>query len=437
LAYAHVATATPSGITEGAAYRKLKESIIAGIRAELPVDGVLLALHGAGVADGVDDIEGDLASAVRALIGPNVPMAAVYDLHGNLTEIMRDACDLTLPCKLYPHTDLMARGEEAVTLLLKVINGTLKPVTSTRPIPMLPQIVSTRPGLVPAEVNNLCRTLGEQPGVIDCSWFHGFPFADIASPCPTAICTTDGDAALAARCTDEVAKFIWQNRRNFPQTFMSPEEGVFYALQTNDGPVIINENADNPGGGTPGDGTYLLRALLDAAPPPGTTCFASINDPEVVRLAVAAGVGHTVHVSLGGKQGKYQGQPVEAEAYIKCISDGRFVNRAGSVLEGVNFDLGTMCRLIIRGVDVIVASRAEQIFDEMPFALHGIDVTKRRVVALKGANHFRAGFEDVAREIVTVDSPGLSTAAVTSFPRSRLAQPMWPSDDAVRFTNDI
>lgn len=436
LAHTYVAQATPSGTIEASAYASIKQTIIEGIRAQLPVDGVLLALHGAGVADGVDDVEGDLASAVRALVGPSVPIAAVYDLHGNLTDAMRDACELTLPCKLYPHTDFKVRGVEAVDLLLKVIDGTLKAVTCVRPLPMLPHIVATHAGFIPAAVNDVCRTLSEQPGVIDCSWFHGFPYADIASPCPSVICTTDGDAALAARCADEVAQWIWAHREDFRQTFPSPDEGVLRALKMEGGPIVINEYADNPGGGTPGDGTYLLRALLDAAPPAGTACFASINDAEVVRLAVAAGVGKTVRVSLGGKQGRFQGAPIEADAYVKSISDGRFVNRAGSMFEGVGFDLGVMCRLIIRGVDVIVASRAEQIYDEVPFALHGIDVTKRHIVALKGANHFRAGFTGVAREIITVDSPGLSTAAVTSFPRNRLAQPMWPLDSAVTLNTE-
>ena len=138
------------------------------------------------------------------------------------------------------------------------------------------------------------------------------------------------------------------------------------ALAAAHGPVVVNEYADNPGGGTPGDGTHLLRAVLDAQPAPGTCCFASINDASVVDQARQAGVGATISVSLGGKQG-VSGRTAARECYVKAITDGRFINRAGSMFEGVRFDLGAMCRLLIQGVDVIVASRAEQIYDEEPF----------------------------------------------------------------------
>lgn len=411
----------------------MKQDILEGIRAALPVEGVLLALHGAGVADGTEDVEGDLALAVRALVGPGVPIAAVYDLHGNMTDAMRDACDLTLPCKLYPHTDFHDRGVEAVALLLEMIRGGLTPVTAMRRLPMLPYIVTTQDGFIPAEVNDVCRKLAAQPGVIDCSWFHGFPYADIAAPFPAVVCTTTGDAGLAQRCVDEVAQWIWSHREAFRPTFPTPAQGVALALSAAEGPVVVNEYADNPGGGTPGDGTHLLRALLDANSPAGTCCFASINDASVVAQAQRAGVGATIRVSLGGKQGRFQGAPIEADAYVKCITDGRFVNRPGSMFEGVRFDLGAMCRLIINGVDVIVASRAEQVFDVEPFAMHGLDVTGYKVVAIKGANHFLAGYRTVARQIISVDSEGLSTAAIASFPRERLVGKFWPLSDEVQF----
>ncbi|PZX29077.1 metallopeptidase family M81 [Cupriavidus phytorum] len=223
----------------------MKQDILEGIRAALPVDGVLLALHGAGVADGTEDVEGDLALAVRALVGPGVPIAAVYDLHGNMTDAMRDACDLTLPCKLYPHTDFHDRGVEAVELLLEMIRGGLTPVTAMRRLPMLPYIVTTQDGFIPGEVNDVCRKLAAQPGVIDCSWFHGFPYADIAAPCPAVVCTTTGDAALAQRCVDEVAQWIWSHREAFRPTFPPPAQGVALALSAAEGPVVVNEYADN------------------------------------------------------------------------------------------------------------------------------------------------------------------------------------------------
>lgn len=428
----YLGQATPSGTIEKTAYLAMKEAILAGIKAALPVDGVLLALHGAGVADGFEDIEGDLALAVRALVGPGIPIAAVYDLHGNYTPEMHAACDIALPCRLYPHTDFAERAVESVGLIMGMINGTLKPVSAVSYLPMLPYIVTTDKGFIPSEVNALCATLAEQPGVIDCSWFHGFPYSDIAAPCPSVVCTTTGDLALAQRCVNEVASWIWNERERFRPDFPTPQAGVAQALsmeKSPKGPVVINEYSDNPGGGTPGDGTYLLQAILDAKPSPGTVCFAAINDRAVVKQAVLAGVGQTVTVSLGGKLGPFQGQPIVAQAYVKAITDGRFVNRPGAMFEGVNFDLGTMCRLVIDGVDVIVASRAEQIYDEEPYLMHGIDIWRYRVVALKGANHFRARYNAIASTIITVNTTGLSSADIAGFPRAHLQKPVWPLEE--------
>ncbi|MEA3116917.1 MAG: hypothetical protein QOI13_187 [Paraburkholderia sp.] len=435
LEHTFLGQATPSGTIDGDAYTAMKTEIVEGIRNAMPLDGVLLALHGAGVAQGVDDIEGDLAMAVREIVGPDTPVVAAYDLHGNVTREMIDACDVTLPCKLYPHTDFFVRAVEAVDLLHAMLQGKLRPVTRARRLPMLPYIVTTAAGFVPAEVNALCAEIGRRPGVIDCSWFHGFPYADIAAPAPSVICMTDGDQELAQRCVDEVAAWIWAHREAFRPHFPSPAAGVAQALLSEATPVVINEYADNPGGGTPGDGTFLLRALLDARPAPGTCCFGIVNDASVVDQAHRAGVGATIHVSLGGKLGRFQGTPIEAAAYVKSLTDGRFVNRTGAMFEGVKFDLGRMCRLVIDGVDVIVASRAEQVYDIEPFAMHGVDAPQRRIIALKGANHFRAGYREVAAKIISVDSVGLSTADIASFPRTRLDGAFWPLSDAVSFEN--
>jgi microcystin degradation protein MlrC len=428
LVYSTLAFAWPSGTIGASVYEQLKQSVLAGIRDALPVDGVLMAPHGAGVVEGIDDLEGDLLAAVRELVGDNVPIASVYDLHGQMTDSMRIYGDLTL---LYPHTDLLQRGVEAVELLAQTARGALRPVTAMHRLPMLGIVMSTDAGFPAADVNDLCARVGERPGVIDCSWFHGFPYADIPAPCPTVVCTTDGDLDLAQRYADEVADWIWTNRESFRPKVLAPEEGVRQALAVESGMVVINESSDNPGGGAPGDATHLLRALLDARVPPETACFVAIHDREVAQQAERAGVGATIEVKLGGKLGKMQGSPIVAQAYVKAVTDGRFTNLPGSMLEGLQFDLGTSCRLIIEGVDVIVISRPTQTFDHAMLLLHGIDVKCRKIVALKSSNHFRAGFQALASAIVTVDGPGLSSADVASFPRSRLAQRLWPLDEDV------
>ena len=157
-----------------------------------------------------------------------------------------------------------------------------------------------------------------------------------------------------------------------------------------------------------------------------------LNDAETVQQAIAAGVGRSLRVRLGGRLGPLQGAPIEAEARVRALTDGRFTNRAGSMLAGVAFDVGPSARLEIAGIDVLVISRPEQVFDPEPFLLHGIDVARRRLVGLKSSNHFRAGFRGLP--IVTVESAGLSSADVAALPRQRLAAPAWPLSDAADFS---
>lgn len=432
----YLAQATPSGTIEYETYQKIKNKILAGIQQIIPVDGVLLALHGAGVADGIEDIEGDLLESIRALVGPHIPIAAEYDLHTNFTPRMHQACDLTITCKLYPHTDFLVRGIETIQLLSDLIDGKIKPTSAVKFLPILPYIVTTDVGFIPSEVNKLCEQLAQKEGVLDCAWFHGFPYADIASPCPAVICTTDNNPELAEECANTVARWIWGNKAAFLPEFSTPEGAIEKAFSKDSKtrfPIVLNEYSDNPGGGTPGDGTYLLKAILDSNPAPASVCFAIMNDQAVVQQAIKAGVGATILVSLGGKLGPYQGEPIQTEAYVKAITDGKFINKPEAMFEGVSFDLGKMCRLIIKGIDVIVASRAEQVYDDVPFLLHGIDIQTYKIVALKGANHFRAWYSKNAGEIISVNAKGLSSADIKSFPRHHLKTHVWPLDENVKF----
>jgi microcystin degradation protein MlrC len=187
---------------------------------------------------------------------------------------------------------------------------------------------------------------------------------------------------------------------------------------------VINETSDNPGGGAPGDGTHLLRAMLEARL--DNACFGFIADPETAEAAHRAGVGAEIDVALGGKSDELHGEPLRVRAQVRALTDGRFA--LTHMLAGVRMNLGRSARLVIQGVDVIVTSASQQTFDPEVFLLHGIDVRRYRIVALKSSNHFRAGFQDLAKEIVTADPPGLTTHHIEVFPRKRSPRPLWPLD---------
>jgi microcystin degradation protein MlrC len=423
-----VSGANPSGVIEAAAYRALKEEILAGIREAGALDAVALALHGAGVVDGIDDLEGDLARAVRRLVGGDVRLVATFDLHGNVSQEMADALDLVLCCHEYPHTDLFERGHEAVAAIPRLLSGELAPTTHVEWLPMLLPTSTTLFGPARA-VNELCWHLEERPGVFDCTLFHGFPYTDTPLVGAHVTATAHRDRALAESVAREAARFLWETRDAFRPTSLSAAEAVERARAASGWPVVINETSDNPGGGAPGDGTHLLRAMLEARL--DDACFGCIADPDVARMAHRAGVGQTLEVALGGKTDDLHGAPLRTTAQVKTLSDGRFVLQ--EMLRGVQVNLGPCARLRIGGIDVIVTSRSQQTFDPEVFLLHGIDVRRRRIVALKSSNHFRAGFQSLAHEIVTADPPGLTTHHVEIFPRKRSPRPLWPLDANARW----
>jgi microcystin degradation protein MlrC len=417
-----LANATPSGTIAGDAFASMLAELLAGIRAALPVDAVALSLHGAGVAEEIDDLEGHVCQAVRRLVGPDVKIVVTLDLHGNLTQAMADAVELSLGVHYYPHTDMYERGVEAVTLIPRLLSGELKPVTHVESIPML--LPTSTTNLYPAKaVNEVCQELEQLPGVVDVTFFHGFPYTDIPQVGVHFVAIANGDRALARDCARKAARWVWDHRSDFRPDTLTPEEAIAKALAVEGGPVVINDTADNPGGGTPGDATHLLRAMLEAKL--DRACFGFIFDPEVAGQAHAAGVGATIQVKLGGKYDDFHGAPLELTAYVKSLTDGKFI-RQSIMGRGAQVDQGPMARLVVGGVDILVASVRSQTLDAEVFLLHGIDVNRYKIVALKSSQHFRASFEPIAREIITADSPGLTTLRVEIFPRERSPKPCWP-----------
>ena len=414
----------PSGTIERAAYDAIKAELIERIEQALPVDAVALDLHGAGVVDGVDDLEGDLVGAIRDLVGDGVKIVAPLDLHGNITERMAEVLDLMLGVHYYPHTDMYERGEEAINALPALLAGELQPVTHVEHLPML--LPTSTTDLHPAKsVNELCWELERQPGVIDCTFFHGFPFTDTPEVGVHVVVTTNGDRVLAQQTAKTVASWIWDHREEFRPETETPEIAVRRALAAEAGPVVINDTADNCGGGAPGDSTHLLRAMLDASV--ADAVYGFIYDPEVAQLAHRAGVGATIDVKLGGKHDDLHGEPIPIRAYVKALTDGCFVYST-PMLAGLKANYGPMARLQVGGLEILVGSARSQTFDHEVFLLHGIDVTRYRIIALKSSNHFRAGFSQLATQIVTADSPGLTTQRTEVFERTRPPGPLWPKD---------
>jgi microcystin degradation protein MlrC len=443
------------GLVAAEAYAQAKKEILDGIQAAMPVDVVFVTNHGAGVAEGTPDLEGDMVESVRALVGPDVKIISTLDLHGKCTEKSVANYDFINACLLYPHTDLGARSREAAELLPAMIAGDIKPTLHCEYIPISFAVTTTDEGTIAFEILELAREIGARDGVLDCSVLHGFPCQDSAFVGMTVMVTTDNNETLAQQYAKELATWIWNNRertlfeglttdqaleragellekqdRALTRKSESDKESIAFGFgfvpdANSQGPVVICEYGDNHGSGGAGDTTHLLRAMIEAKLE--QACMLNVRDPETVQQALTAGVGATINVRLGGKIDYPRGgEPIEAEAYVKSIADGKVTGRG--VDKGMTWDMGPTARLIMDGIDVVVISKGIQTFDDTFGRLHGIVAEEYRVVAVKSANHFRAYYNDIACEILTCDTPGLGAGDVTLFEYTQMEYPIFPHD---------
>ncbi len=420
--------AQPSATIERQAYEAFKAEILEGLAAAGELDGCVLLLHGAGVVEGIPDLEADLAKAVRALLGP-LPIAASFDLHGNITQAMADELNAVFVCHHYPHVDMHLRAAEAVESVKEMAESGRRGRCKVIGLPLLLPTTTTYEGIGKAMLERLLE-LEAEADCIALAWFHGFPYTDVAHVGSCVVVSGYEENDRGAACAGRFADALWARREEFRPISLDAEQALAAAKAYDTYPVIIHETSDNCGGGTPGDGTHLLRAMLDAGLG-GDACFGFVVDPEVAALAHEAGVGSTIEVELGGKTDDLHGKPLGLHAYVKALHDGRLVMQ--HMFRGAALNLGRMARLVVDEMDIVVASNRSQTFDREPFLALGIDVLKYKYVALKSSNHFRAGFQQLASGIVTADTPGLTTHKLEIFPRHSTARRLWPLDPGAKY----
>jgi microcystin degradation protein MlrC len=330
----------------------------------------------------------------------------------------------------YPHVDSYARGVEAVEVAARAARGELRPVMHLSILPMMIPPTTTFHGPARA-VNELCWEWERRPGMLDVVFVHGYPHSDVPVMSTSVIAVADDDPELARQAAEDVARHVWEMRAQFRSALPQPAEAIREALAVEGGPVVIAEVSDNPGGGSPGDGTHLLRAMLDANLT--DAAFGFVVDPATAELAHAAGPGATIAARIGGRTDPVMlGAPVEASAYVKSVTDGQFVTQS-PMGRGGKRNLGKMARLVVGGVDIIVGSDSAQTIDAELFLLHGIDVTRYKIVALKSQNHFRAAFEPLAARIIRTDPPGWTTSNLRQLEFKRARRPIWPLDEGAEY----
>jgi microcystin degradation protein MlrC len=423
------ASASPAGRVTADVYAEITSRLLNDLKAAPPLDGVLLDLHGAMVAEGVEDGEGALLGAVREVIGPDLPVAVTLDFHANVTAAMARHATVLHGYKTYPHVDMAERGQEAAARLADVIEGRLRPTVALRQPLLLPPIAGQLTARGPMRrLGDLAAEMERHPDVITISVFAGFPMADIHDAGLSVYVATNGDQALAEACADRLAATAWEHRQEFLHRALPVREAVAQALAlaTEGRPVVLADIADNTGGGAAGDTTEVLREVLRVGAR-GTT-VACLWDPEAVAACVGAGIGANVTLPVGGKIDPRHGAPITVTGRVRTLSDGRFVHK-GPMLRGLEGRLGPTAVLDVADVKIILISQRWQTLDPEMLRFVGIDPLGERLLVVKSTIHYRAAFEPLAHAIVEVDAPGLSSSNLARLPFTRVRRPIFPLDD--------
>jgi microcystin degradation protein MlrC len=425
--------ATPSGKTPAADWAEMRGFVERALE-DGPYDGVALALHGAMVTEDEDDAEGALLQLVRDRLGPDIPIALTLDLHANVTDRMAALADIVVAYRTYPHIDMFDVGREACDLLEAAMAGRARFRTVVRRPPTL---MGADLGRTTDPENCMNRMLAraraieaDDPAVDAIALYGGFPWADIHDAGPAVTVAGRGDPARLNAVADEFARMIWQTREERSVAVTPLEDAVAAAVAGGDGPLVISDFTDNPGMGSYSDHVGVLRALVAAGAE--NALIASIPDPETAAACVAAGEGARLRVALGCKVDcALYGPPLEAEAEVLRAGDIAYVNE-GPMFAGLRMRLGPSALIRIGGVRVIVATNPLQATDlNMPRAF-GVEPAACATVVVKSAQHFRAAYAPIARQILFVDSGALSSQDFGRFRFERLRRPIHGLDAGVR-----
>lgn len=430
--HAITAHAVPGGQVTRAAYDHIAGVILQAARDNKDrLDGVLLSLHGSMVPDFCEDGEGLLLRLLREELGDAIPIAVTLDLHAMVSEEMVERAQIFVSYKTYPHVDMRETGAHAARILDRTMKGEMAPKTVRAHVPMLDEANSGRTDIPETLALYETAIAAEAEGLLAVSVNAAFTGADVFCVGPTVLATYDsreeGAAVMARALVEGLAARIWDGRTKKRNVFIEVEEAVAEALAWDgEKPLVISDYADNPGAGSYGDSTALLKGLIEGGVKGAV--FTPMIDPAAAAELHLHKVGERVTITIGGKgDPAFGGGPLSVTGVIRTLSDGDYIGD-GPIQGGLSHSFGPTAVLDLDGIEVLVVTEAQQMVDLQQLRAFGIEPTARRVLALKSMQHFRAAFEPIAGRVIVCDAGALATPKAERRPYIRAPRPLWPLD---------
>lgn len=403
------AWATPHGLVLREAYEALRSELLSRLSEAMPVDGVLLALHGAMEVEGIGDGESDLTQAVRELVGPSVPIAASLDLHANIAPAFAQAASVITAQRTAPHVDDGEVRDRVAAHLVRCVREGLQP---TNVLVKLPLLLPGEYAVTEREpARSLYARLGEiesRPGVMDASLAIGCAWTDSPYTSVSVVAVAESGVEPAERAARELAAETWARRAEFgPESEMLPlAEAVAAAMADPNGPIVISDSGDNVTAGAAGDIPLAVGELLRAGAQRAIVC--PLADPEAVRICSEAGQGASVTVGLGGKLDRRVSQPLQVTGVVRRATEGLAVLEVGSVL-------------------VVITSGRRGAYRMDTYAEAGIDPADYHIVVAK-QGYLSGELRRIARRSIWATTPGATSLDLEHLPYERLCRPIYPLD---------
>ncbi len=424
------ASTCPGGLLSSGCYAQLKAELLGSLRTAIPVHGVLLPLHGGAAAEDVDDVEGDLISAVREVVGPAVPIVATLDLHAHVTAAMVAAADALLAWETYPHRDSFSTGGRGAKVLLDTLGGRCRPTMAMAKVPVITSAVraSTEDNGTFARIMRFAKRQEGRGNVVSTSVFLAHFALDQPDLGSGGLVVTNDDREGAVSLALRIAEQYWTGRFELEPETWDPDEAIARGLELEGGPVVLVEAADCIGGGAAGDSVATLRALLAAEV--AETALVPVVDPQAAAACHGAGAGREVTLDLGHRSDPQWGCPMRVSGRVTRLSDGRF-RYAGGMWDGVGGQMGPSAVLTIGAVQILITSHPTYDWMDEQFSSVQLNPATAKFVVAKNPMNYRCAYGDKAKEIFILDTPGPTPPTVKHLSYRRLKRPYFPLDEHI------